>query len=381
MSQVNPQFENMLRRVYNEGHDHEDRTGVGRRSVFGFQERFDLSDGSVPIPTSRRAPYKGSIKEMLWFIEGSTDGKRLREMGTGFWDRWCVSELDIEKFIATYLETYITRAEEQEKVPAGTMRGNLTESLKAQYLNQIGPMYGAMWRNAPRTPTPAINPFWPVVPESELPSDKLAEYRAAYAQHVEAQTPGLPPFEKFASDSYYQTCDQLNELVRNLKARPYSARHVVSAWIPEYVPFENVDPAFNVMLGRGSLSVCHAMFQCFVTPAKEEGGRPRLSLLMYQRSVDTAIGAVSNITQYAVLLHMLAHCCDMDPFEFIYTTGDTHIYKNHIEGVKEQLEREVHPSPKIWINPDVKDLFALKFEDIEIQGYQHSGDLNFDVAR
>jgi thymidylate synthase len=375
MSQPNAQFERMLSRVYHEGVDHVDRTGKGRRSIFGFQERFDLSDGTVPVPTSRQAPMKNSVKEMLWFITGSTNAETLRAMGCKFWDEWGVTEHDIEAFINKYLTPQI----EADAHPA-QMRQKLTESIRNTYLHEIGPMYGAMWRNAPTGLNGQINPFWPEVPLDELPSDKLKTYKAAYEEYVAAGTPNLPTFERFASGNYYQTCDQLNELIRNLKARPHSARHVVSAWIPQYVPFENLDPAENVILGRGSLSVCHAMFQCFVKPAKE-GERKKLSLLMYQRSVDTAIGAVSNITQYAVLTHMLAHCLDMDPDEFIYTTGDTHIYLNHLEGVREQLQRPTHPAPKIWINPEKRDLFDLKFEDIEIQGYQHSGKLDYEVAR
>lgn len=375
---VHAQYERMLGRVFREGHDHVDRTGKGRRTVFGFQERFDVSDGSVPIPTSRRAPYKGAIEEMIWIISGSTSEKDLRERGCQFWSQWGVKEADIDKFIDKYMTAVIEgqgHPDESRRMIKGAMMD--------KYLDSIGPMYGFNWRNAPRKMEDGElcpNPFWPQVPLDELPSDKLNLYQVEYDELVAADVK-VPPFEEYASNRYYRTCDQFNEVLRNLRARPFSARHVVNAWIPQYVPFEDLDVAENVLLGRGSLSVCHAMFQFNVTPPKEEGGKNRLSLLMYQRSVDTAIGAVSNITQYAVLLHLVAHCLDMDPMDFIYTTGDTHLYLNHLEGVEEQLKRETHPAPKIWINPAKKDIFQITSADIEIQGYQHSGELKYEVAR
>lgn len=368
------QYQSRLQQIHDQGHSHEDRTGVGRRSIFGTMDVYQMAKG-FPLVTTRKIFTKALILELLWFIRGSYNIKELQDQGVKIWNQWGVTEQDIREFAKKYSHG----DEETESM--------IVTALADGKLDTIGMMYGAMWRNAPQA---GVHMLWPDVPMEELPSDKLAVWTKDY-EEAKAVTPAdqLPSFQEYVKVRYYQTVDQLNELVRNLKARPYSSRHVVTAWIPSHVPFETLSPQENVLLERGALAACHAMFQCFVHPPVEEGGKKRLSLMMYIRSQDAPIGEPYNIAQYALLLHMLAQVTDMEPFEYIHCVGDHHVYLNQFEkhnpdlkeGVETQLKREPRPLPKLWLNPEVKDLFAFKPEDIKILDYDPWPEIIYPVAK
>ena len=186
-------------------------------------------------------------------------------------------------------------------------------------------------------------------------------------------------FEQYAVDRYYQTVDQLNELIHNLKDRPFSSRHCITAWVPEYVPPEDISPQDAVLDGFGCLAPCHAFFQFFVRPGKD-GGKMILDCQMYQRSCDVPVGKPYNIAQYALLTTLIAQVVDMAPGELVITTGDKHIYADQVEKAKEQILREPLELPKLWINPDIKDLFKFTVEDIKIEGYDHHPRIDYPVA-
>ncbi len=159
--------------------------------------------------------------------------------------------------------------------------------------------------------------------------------------------------------------DQIQYVVDQLKHNPDSRRMIVSAW--------------NVAeVNKMALPPCHTIFQFYTAPCNEgqgagsmgqEGARHRLSLQLYQRSADTFLGVPFNIASYALLLQMMAQVCDMEPGDFIHTTGDTHLYLNHLEQAKLQLTREPRPLPTMKINPDVKSIFDFHYEDFELEGY------------
>ncbi|KUJ83661.1 thymidylate synthase [Microbulbifer flavimaris] len=157
--------------------------------------------------------------------------------------------------------------------------------------------------------------------------------------------------------------DQISELVEQLKTRPDSRRLIISAWNPADLPDEGVSPADNAAAGRMALAPCHALFQFYVADGK-------LSCQLYQRSADIFLGVPFNIASYSLLTLMLAQVCDLQPGEFIHTFGDAHLYLNHLEQVEEQLSREPLPLPQMRLNPEVDDLFAFRFEDFELQGYE-----------
>lgn len=145
------------------------------------------------------------------------------------------------------------------------------------------------------------------------------------------------------------TIDQIKNVVDMIKHNPDSRRMLVTAWNPAEVEDMALPP-------------CHCLFQFYVADG-------RLSLQLYQRSADSFLGVPFNIASYALLLQMIAQVTDLEAGEFIHTTGDTHLYLNHLEQAKLQLTREPRPLPKMKINPDVKDIFDFKYEDFELIGY------------
>ena len=143
--------------------------------------------------------------------------------------------------------------------------------------------------------------------------------------------------------------DQITNVVNQIKNTPDSRRMIVSAWNVSDIEQMHLPP-------------CHCLFQFYVADGK-------LSLQLYQRSADTFLGVPFNIASYALLLQMMAQVCGLQPGEFIHTTGDTHIYLNHLEQVKLQLTRTPRPLPRMRLNPDVKDIFSFKYEDFQLEGY------------
>ncbi|MEY4767242.1 MAG: hypothetical protein RI907_3915 [Pseudomonadota bacterium] len=160
--------------------------------------------------------------------------------------------------------------------------------------------------------------------------------------------------------------DQISEVVKQLKQSPDSRRIIVSAWNPG-------------LIDQMALPPCHAFFQFYVAPA-QDGGRPRLSCQLYQRSADIFLGVPFNIASYALLTHMMAQQCDMDVGDFIWTGGDCHIYSNHTEQVELQLSRAPHPYPVLNIKRKPASIFDYEYEDFEVLDYQHHPAIKAPVA-
>lgn len=156
--------------------------------------------------------------------------------------------------------------------------------------------------------------------------------------------------------------DQLMKLIDSLKNNPFSRRHIISAWNPSQVDEMALPP-------------CHTLMQFYVSSDKKY-----LSCQLYQRSADTFLGVPFNIASYALLTCMLAQVCGYEPKEFIHTIGDAHIYKNHFDVVKTQIEREPLPLPRLVLNKDIDNLFDFKIEDIKLEGYQSHGLLKGKVS-
>lgn len=161
-------------------------------------------------------------------------------------------------------------------------------------------------------------------------------------------------------DGHGGTIDQIARVVEDIKNHPESRRLIVSAW--------NVADVDHM-----ALPPCHLLFQFYVADGK-------LSLQLYQRSADTFLGVPFNIASYALLLMMVAQVCGLKPGEFIHTTGDTHIYHNHFDQVREQLTRSPRPLPRMTINPDVKDIFGFKYSDFTLTDYDPHPHIKATVA-
>ena len=250
------QYLDLLREIRDNGVTKTDRTGVGTKSIFGNQMRFNLQDG-FPLLTTKKVFLKGIIYELLWFLKGDTNIKFLTDHNVHIWDEWADENGD------------------------------------------LGYVYGKQWRS------------WE------------------------------------ATDG--RVIDQISQVVDLIKNHPDSRRILVTAWNPAEID-------------KMALPPCHCLFQFYVADGK-------LSCQLYQRSADTFLGVPFNIASYALLTMMLAQVCGLEPGEFIHTTGDTHIYLNHLEQVNEQLSREPRPLPKMIINPDVKSIFDFKYEDFKLEGY------------
>ena len=261
------QYLDLLNRIMTEGVDRGDRTGTGTRSVFGYQMRFDLSEG-FPLLTTKKLHLKSIIYELLWFLKGDTNVKYLQDNGVRIWNEWARPDGD------------------------------------------LGHIYGYQWRS------------WP-------------DYNGG---HI----------------------DQIKEVIETIKNNPESRRIIVSAWNVADIPGMALPP-------------CHILFQFYVADG-------RLSLMLYQRSADCFLGVPFNIASYALLLMMVAQVTGLKPGEFIHTLGDTHIYHNHFDQVRLQLEREPRPLPVMKINPEVKDIFDFKYEDFTLEDYNPHPHIKGTVA-
>lgn len=154
--------------------------------------------------------------------------------------------------------------------------------------------------------------------------------------------------------------DQIADLVHDLKTNPNSRRLIVTAWNPADVP-------------KMALPPCHCLFQFYVADGK-------LSCQLYQRSADVFLGVPFNIASYALLTMMLAQVTGLKPGEFIHTFGDVHLYLNHLDQADEQLQRQPHPLPTMFLNPMVRDIFSFKFDDFQLLGYEPHPSIKAPVA-
>jgi thymidylate synthase len=264
----------LLQDILDKGSQKGDRTGTGTISLFGYQMRFDLAQG-FPCVTTKKLHLRSIIHELLWFLKGDTNVAYLRENGVSIWDEWADENGD------------------------------------------LGPVYGAQWRN------------W-IAPDG---------------RHI----------------------DQMSLLLDDIRNLPNSRRHIVSAWNPAVLPDESRSPKDNARAGLQALPPCHMMFQFHVA-------NHRLSCQMYMRSADVFLGVPFNIASYSLLTMMIAQVLDLEPGDFVLTLGDAHIYMNHLEQVDRQLSREPFALPTMKINPDRKDLFGFVYDDFDLQDYQcHAG--------
>jgi thymidylate synthase len=218
--------------------------------------RFDLNDG-FPLLTTKKLHLRSIIHELLWFLQGSTNIRYLKENGVKIWDEW------------------------------------------ADERGELGPVYGYQWRS------------WPTPDGGHI--------------------------------------DQIAEVLEQIRRTPDSRRLIVSAWNVADVP-------------RMRLPPCHLLFQFYVA-------EDRLSCQLYQRSADLFLGVPFNIASYALLTMMVAQATGLRPGEFVHTFGDVHLYRNHLDQARLQLGRECRPLPRMRINPAVESLFAFRYDDFQLEGY------------
>jgi len=285
MNTLDNQYQVLLERVLEYGVTRGDRTGTGTLSVFGGQFVHDMSEG-FPLLTTKKMAVKTMMTELKWFLKGDTNIKYLVDNGCNIWNGDAYKRYKEEVGdVAMGMESFIQKIKTQDHF--------------AKKWGELGPIYGAQWRN------------WNDGYDLPIP------------------------------------IDQIEELIVGLKNNPNSRRHMVSAW--------NVGELDKVVLPP-----CHYGFQCYVADGK-------LSLMWNQRSVDTFLGLPFNIASYGTLLLLLCEETGYQPGMLIGNLGDIHIYNNHIEQVKEQLQRSSFSLPTIELSN--VDILNGEF-DYEVKGYE-----------
>jgi thymidylate synthase len=351
MNNTDKQYKELIEKILSEGHKHRDRTGIGTISIFGHQMRFNMEDG-FPLLTLRKIHVKSMIHELLWFLGaydsewskfGNCNVKYLNSMGVKFWNDWPYQEYNKRREYRTELpELSITEFEECIK----------NDDEFALEFGSIGKGYGKQWID--------------------------------YGGKIENT------FDEKGKNKtiFHAGVNQIDSVISQLSKYPDSRRIIVDAW--------KVDELDDMLLPP-----CHMMFQFNsykMTPKEriyefnklnqdskknmDEINFPerRLNLQLYQRSVDTGLGLPFNISEYSLLLHMIAHCVNMIPYEFIWTGGDVHIYNNHIEQLKTLLERDGFDLPKLKLNENIKSIYDFRYEDIVIENYKAHPNIKMDVA-
>jgi len=250
------QYLDLLDHILSKGVPKGDRTGTGTISCFGYQMRFDLSEG-FPLLTTKKLHLRSIIHELLWFIKGDTNVSYLQEHKVRIWDEWADEDGD------------------------------------------LGPVYGKQWRS------------W--------------------------------------EGANGRTYDQLSDVIQLIKTNPNSRRIIISAW--------NVAELTDM-----ALMPCHCLFQFYVADG-------RLSCQLYQRSADTFLGVPFNIASYALFTLMIAQVCDLAPGEFIHSFGDVHLYNNHMDQARLQLQRTPRALPIMRLNPNVKEIEDFRYEDFSLVNY------------
>lgn len=391
------QYLDMLRLVRENGVFKSDRTGTGTYSIFAHQMRFDLSAG-FPLVTTKKTHLKSIIHELLWFLKGETNIRYLKENGVNIWDDWVLSGTAEYRELTMKERSVMVSKKGEEALDKWTdhireVRGDFLEGMADltdeitekhhQFLDtldiprqvlmagELGPVYGSQWRS------------WPdmIHVEHALDDRSMKDITGLGYEIVACAESAV---------TYRRTIDQIANLIEQLKTNPDSRRLIVSAWNPALVDDMALPP-------------CHCLFQFYTAPLtsyerkqmldkKLECGEARfwnsdeehfdeyldkmgipsrrLSCQLYQRSMDVFLGCPFNIASYALLTMMIAQVVNMVPGEFIHTSGDTHLYANHLEQADLQLTREPLPLPTMRLNPKVTSIFDFTFEDFELVGYE-----------
>jgi thymidylate synthase len=357
MNNIDKQYQALLQDILDNGVKKKDRTGTGTISVFGRQIRHKMSEG-FPLLTTKKLHFKSIVTELLWFLRGDTNIKYLIDNDCHIWDgdcykNYCTAYKDGHEF---YEDEQIKRSFTKEEF----INKIKTDDEFSKKWGELGPIYGKQWRSWERY-----------------------GYRGVQSGALDC---GMITMDEYKKEMYI---DQIANLINDLKTNPDSRRLMVNAW--------NVGE-----LDQMVLPPCHFSFQCytrelnhkerfkhytrnsntglseinFTPPQLDELNVPTraISLMWNQRSIDSALGLPFNIASYGLLLEIIAKEVGMIPYELIGNLGDCHIYKNHIEGVKEQLAREPFKLPSICLDYKEgeynKDLTDLTPDDFVLFDYQ-----------
>jgi len=347
MNNLDPQYQSLLQDILDNGVTKQDRTGTGTISVFGRQIRHKMSDG-FPLLTTKKMAWKSIVTELLWFLRGDTNIKFLVDNDCHIWDGDCFANY-IRNF-SKYVDSLPENGEAEFIINKDKFINKIkTDDEFAKKWGSLGPVYGKQWRS------------W--------------AGKRLYTPHTKAD-------ESFIE---IKIIDQIANLINDLKTNPDSRRLMVNAW--------NVGE-----LDQMVLPPCHYGFQVytrelsweervryyettfgrlhFIPPSPDALDARNIptraiSLMWNQRSVDFGLGAPFNIASYGLLLEIIAKEVNMVPDELIGNLGDVHLYLDHIEPIKEQLNRKPFELPTLKIHSNIDDISHYKVSDFELIGYQY----------
>jgi thymidylate synthase len=319
MNRLDEQYQRLLQDIIEFGVEKKDRTGTGTKSIFGYTIHHNMRNG-FPLLTTKKVPFKTMATELMWFLMGDTNIKYLVENGCHIWNGDCY-------------KAYIKRYNKGEYVGKTKLLENskknrtLTEPFtQEEFINKIktddefaktwgelGPIYGKQWRQ----------------------------------------------WQKYNGYHLDEPIDQISNLINELKTNPDSRRLMVNAW--------NVSE-----LDKMVLPPCHHSFQLY---SVEKEGQRYLSLLWNQRSIDSALGLPFNIASYGLLLEMIAREVNMIPEHLIGHLGDCHLYSDHLEGAKEQINREPRELPRLHMSSghNFRAALAGKADEIDLNDFMLIG--------
>ena len=306
-NQIDYDYQCLMKDILFNGEERADRTGVGTIGIFGANLRIELSQG-FPLLTTKKVGFKSVASELLWFIEGSGDERRLAEILHG------------------------TRDSSKKTIWSPNAAGTTGAKFQPEYEGDLGRVYGVQWRSWKRYVSAGFETY----------------------ANADSSTGDLAYTEQ-------KSLDQLADVIHKLRTNPTDRRIILSAWNPGE-------------LDQMALPPCHMFAQFYLSNDR------RLSCSMYQRSVDTFLGLPFNIASYALLTHLIAHVIGADVGVLTMSLGDTHIYKNHLEQVKEQLTREPFALSNLVFNREVKEIDDFKMADFDIVGYQSHDSISAPMA-
>jgi len=307
----------LARDILDHGTYKDDRTGTGTYSLFGAQMRFNLADG-FPILTTKKVPF-GLIKsELLWFLHGDTNIQFLLKHHNHIWDEWA-------------FKNWVTSPAYQGPDMTNFEHRRLDDP-------DFKPVYQATMQQFDDQ----------ILNDDDFAAKfgNLGDVYGAQWRHWQTRSG--------------ETIDQIANVIDMIKKTPDSRRLIVSAWNPEDVPSMALPP-------------CHTLFQFYVADGK-------LSCQLYQRSGDVFLGVPFNIASYALLTALIAKETGLQVGEFVHTLGDAHIYTNHVDQIKEQLQRTPKAAPKLQLSGDHQSIFDYQMRDIKLVGYDPAPAIKAPVA-
>jgi thymidylate synthase len=362
------EYLNLLEKILQEGTSRGDRTGTGTWSIFDHHLEIDMDQG-FPLLTTKKMFTKGIIHELLWFLNGDTNIKYLVDNGVHIWNSDAY-----KKYVQRTTESHETlhKSPTLDVQPLDLLSmDEFIEKIKtddyfAKLFGDLGPIYGAQWRN------------WVKITQSGGPLGA-------------------------GGTIHFEYIDQIQQAMDKLINNPEDRRIIVSAWNvgeidkmtlpPCHWAFElyveDIDLAHKwAWLRDNQLEKCNELFTCGddvrlthgeISTHFPECPKQMLSLKWHQRSVDTFLGLPFNIASYGILLHMFAQQANMYPNKLIGDLSNVHIYKNHVDQCKIQLEREPLTYPKLVLNK-AKDIFSYSYEDIKIIGYEYRPPIKGEIS-